>query len=110
MIGRETFVGLLKKAAVMCDRKTDQATLKVRNRVLGIIAADGEAGSARIRIETEYEGRQLDAGYNIGYFLQMLKESESDEITVTFGERFTRLDAEKGYTYLVAPYTTRDVV
>ncbi|MGB6977192.1 MAG: DNA polymerase III subunit beta [Gammaproteobacteria bacterium] len=73
----------LQRAAILSNEKFRGVRLQLRNGVMKLFASNAEHEEAEEEIHLEYQGQDLDIGFNIGY-LQDVLNTVNDEIKLIF--------------------------
>jgi DNA polymerase-3 subunit beta len=80
----------VKRAAIFADSLSRQVRFKISGNSMEIQAEDIEVGgSAKENLEVEYQGEELQVGYNANYVLDALKHLDTEEIVFEVGSAGT---------------------
>lgn len=75
----------LKRSVVLSDRTTHQISITFDPDVSKIDSVDSETrSSSDEKIHLQYDGEQLEIGYNAYYLIDLLKNVETDEVIFKF--------------------------
>ena len=82
-IKRLEFLGSLRRIAIYANKTTHQVRLKITGSELQISAEDLDfSNEASERLRCEYDGEDIEIGFNARFLLEMLNNLESDEVTL----------------------------
>jgi DNA polymerase-3 subunit beta len=79
-IGRDVLLEALRRVSIMASDKTWGIRLGLDKGRLSIEADNPELGNARERIEVDYKGGSMQAGFNARYFIELLSEIGAQEV------------------------------
>ncbi|ADX67130.1 MULTISPECIES: DNA polymerase III subunit beta [Weeksella] len=86
-INRNLFLSSLKRVAIFSNKTTNQIRLKLIGNSLTISAEDVDfANKAEERLPCEYNGTDLQIGFNSKFLIEMLNNLQSDDITLEMSE------------------------
>ena len=86
-INRASLLGSLKRIAIYANRTTHQVRLVLAGSELQILAEDLDfSNKANERLTCEYEGNDLEIGFNARLFIEMLNSLTSDEVVIHLSE------------------------
>ncbi|MHA7877493.1 MAG: DNA polymerase III subunit beta [Bacteroidota bacterium] len=84
-IDRVSFLSSLKRIAIYANRTTHQVKLSIAGSELHIFAEDFDfSNEASERLACEYEGDDLEIGFNAKFLIEMLTNLASEEIEMHF--------------------------
>jgi DNA polymerase-3 subunit beta len=82
-IDRLSFLGTLSRVAIYANKTTHQVRLKVSGSELNISSEDIDfANEAHERLSCQYEGDDLEIGFNARFLIEMLKNLSSEEVAL----------------------------
>jgi len=99
----------IRRAAVMSDEKLRAIRLSFRTGALELTASSAEAGEAREVVPIEFEGENLEIGFNPLYLLDFIGACASDSISVALKDSETQGllrpvgPTDLDYRYVVMP-------
>jgi DNA polymerase III subunit beta len=99
----------IRRAAIMSDEKLRAIRLSFKTGMLELTASSAEAGEAREVVPVEFEGENLDIGFNPQYMLDFLGVCSSDSISVSLRDSETQAllkpisTSDLEYQYVVMP-------
>jgi DNA polymerase-3 subunit beta len=83
-IGRNDFLGALKRISIYANKTTHQVRLKITGSELQISAEDLDfSNEANERLSCEHEGEDIEIGFNAKFLVEMLGNMDSDQIKLT---------------------------
>ncbi len=82
-IDRVTFLGSLSRVAIYANKTTHQVRLKISGSELHISSEDIDfANEAHERLTCQYEGEDLEIGFNARFLIEMLKNLNCEEVSL----------------------------
>jgi len=72
----------LSRALILTNRKVNAVRLKMSLNTLDIHTQNPEQEEAKERLEVEYNGTNLEMGFNISYFIDILNHLHSEQIEI----------------------------
>lgn len=86
-INRLAFLSSLKRIAIYANRTTHQVKLNMAGSELQILAEDFDfSNEANERLSCEYEGDDLEIGFNAKFLVEMLSSLAVEEVEMHFSE------------------------
>ncbi len=83
-IGRNEFLGALKRISIYANKTTHQVRVKITGSELQISAEDLDfSNEANERLSCEHEGEDIEIGFNAKFLVEMLGNMDSDQIKLT---------------------------
>ncbi len=80
---RIVFLNCLKRVVIFANKSTHQVRLKITGSELNISSEDLDfANEAHERIGCQYEGEDMEIGFNAKFLIEMLGNIQGDEITI----------------------------
>ncbi len=87
MINRIEFLNSLKRIAIYANRTTHQVKLKITGNTLQIFAEDFDfSNEANESLTCEYQGADMEIGFNAKFLIEMLNSMQQAEITMHLSE------------------------
>ncbi|WP_017444097.1 DNA polymerase III subunit beta [Gayadomonas joobiniege] len=74
------------RAAILSNEKFRGVRLNLSNNQLMITATNPEQELAEEMVEVNYQGEELEIGFNVAYILDVLNALESDQVKITLGD------------------------
>lgn len=99
----------IRRAAVMSDEKLKAVRLAIKSGVIDLTASSSEAGEAHETVPVEYEGDNLEIGFNPLYLLDFINVCASDSISIALKDSETQGlfrpigGSDLDYRYVVMP-------
>jgi DNA polymerase-3 subunit beta len=84
MVGKETLQSALSRASVLSNEKYRGVRFTLSKGSLKLTANNPEQESAEEVLEVDYEGVDLEVGFNIGYLIDVLGSLEEDIVNFEF--------------------------
>jgi DNA polymerase-3 subunit beta len=82
-IDRHTFLNSLRRVAIFANKTTHQVRLKITGNNLHISSEDLDfSNEAHERLACQYEGDDLEIGFNAKFLVEMLNNLASPEVTI----------------------------
>ena len=107
MVGKETLQSALSRASVLSNEKYRGVRFELSKGSLKLTANNPEQESAEEVLEVDYEGTDLEVGFNIGYLIDVLGSIEEDTVKFEFyGEDSSCVIKEPGSekeVYVIMP-------
>lgn len=85
-IGRELLLRSLQRTAIMTSDKFKGIRCVITPGSLKISSTNADQEEAMEEIEIDYNGDNVDIGFNVTYLLDVLNNLKSDQITVSLGD------------------------
>lgn len=86
-INRNLFLSSLKRVAIFANKSTHQVRLKLAGNLLEISAEDVDfANKAEETLPCDYNGDDLQIGFNAKFLAEMLNNLQSEDITLSMSE------------------------
>lgn len=80
-IGRQEFLGSLKRISIYANKTTHQVRLKITGSELQVSAEDLDfSNEANERLSCEHEGEDIEIGFNARFIIEMLSNIDTDQI------------------------------
>jgi DNA polymerase-3 subunit beta len=80
-IDRQSFLGSLSRVAIYANKTTHQVRLKINGSELNISSEDIDfANEAHERLSCQYDGEDMEIGFNARFLIEMLKNLSSEEV------------------------------
>jgi len=106
IINRDLFISSVKRVSIFSNSITHQIRLSVRPSYLEILSEDVEfGGEAREKIDIQYDGEDIDIGYNAAYLLDILRHLNSDDVEMNLKD-----PVSAGVLYPVEKETGEDIL
>ncbi|MDB5141724.1 MAG: dnaN [Mucilaginibacter sp.] len=80
-IDRQAFLGSLNRVAIYANKTTHQVRLKINGSELNISSEDIDfANEAHERLTCQYDGEDIEIGFNARFLIEMLKNLSCEEV------------------------------
>lgn len=80
-IDRQAFLGSLSRVAIYANKTTHQVRLKINGSELNISSEDIDfANEAHERLNCQYDGEDIEIGFNARFLIEMLKNLSCEEV------------------------------
>ena len=80
-IDRQAFLGSLNRVAIYANKTTHQVRLKINGSELNISSEDIDfANEAHERLSCQYDGEDIEIGFNARFLIEMLKNLSCEEV------------------------------
>ena len=80
IINRSNLIEILSRAAILSNEKFRGVSLNINNKTLKVASHNPDQEHASDEMSVEYEGDDIEIGFNVNYLLEALKACDSDEI------------------------------
>jgi len=103
------FLSAIKRAALMADEKSRGIKLRVSDNLAEITSQSSEVGKAEETILTDYNGPEINVGFNSSYLLDFLNSVGTEEFNLEFkdvnsqAQLRPKKDLGLEYKYVVMP-------
>jgi len=82
VIGTEEFMRTIRRTAVVTSQRSNMVRFILGGDTLTVTCSTPEVGEAREEVEVEYEGENLEIGFNPDYILDVLKHIDEERVVV----------------------------
>ncbi len=83
-LGRIDFLNSVRRVSIFSNKTTHQIRLKIAGAALQISAEDFDySNSAEERLDCDYQGEDIQIGFNSRFLIEMLNNMESDNIKLS---------------------------
>ncbi len=107
LINREQLIGALRRAAVLANEKFKGLRWLVKPGCLQIQSANADMEEAVEEIAINYEGDELDLGFNVVYLLDVLGNLKNSEVRFAFannqGATLLTMPESENFRYVLMP-------
>jgi len=104
---RESLKDSFSRAAILCNEKYRGVKIGLIDNLLKIHANNPEQEEAEIEMQVEFDGDELEIGFNVSYLLDVLNTMKCEKVKWTLGDSNSSAlieDAEEGNSlYVVMP-------
>ncbi len=82
-VNRQAFLSVIRRVSIFSNKSTHQIRLKIMGQELQLFAEDLDySNAAQERISCNYDGEDMDIGFNSRFLLEMLTNLDSDEVSL----------------------------
>lgn len=82
-ISRNAFLSSIKRVSIFANKTTHQVRLKITGSELNVSAEDLDfSNEANERLTCQYEGEDMEIGFNSRFLIEMLSNLESEDINI----------------------------
>lgn len=85
-VSRKDFLDLLKRISVMSSDRYKGTKFWISPKNLNLKAVNPEIGEAMEDLPVEYEGEEINIGFNVRYFMETLSALKSETITLSLND------------------------
>ncbi len=83
-ISRTAFLSSVKRVSIFSNKTTHQVRLKINGSELNVSAEDVDfSNEANERLTCQYEGEDMEIGFNSRFLIEMLSNLDSEEINIS---------------------------
>ena len=83
-VNRLNFLNSVRRVSIFANKTTHQIRLKIAGTALQISAEDFDySNSAEERIDCEYQGDDIQIGFNSRFLIEMLNNMECDQVKLS---------------------------
>jgi len=87
VVNRNDLLNALRRTIIFSNKSTNQVRFKITGSELQVNAQDIDfSNEANERLACEYEGADMEIGFNARYLIEMLNALDSDEATLSLSE------------------------
>lgn len=106
-LNRLTILQALQRAAILSNEKFRGVRFVLTEKNMRIVSSNSEQEEAQEDIENDYHGPALDIGFNVNYLLDGLSNTNSSDITFSFGDSnssiLITMPGNEDFKYVVMP-------
>jgi DNA polymerase-3 subunit beta len=106
-LGRKEFLEMLKRVSVMSSDDYKGVKFSIAPKELTVSAVNPDLGEAKESQPVQYEGPEIEIGFNPRYFIEALSSLKSDVLNITLldGSNPCQVtaDEDKGYIGVIMP-------
>ncbi len=92
-LNRGNFFQAIDRVSTINSDKLPIVKLKLLNNIMNISTSNADNGTATEDIETDYQGDEIEIGFNSKYILDMVNNLEDDEICLSFRDNSSPITA-----------------
>lgn len=106
-IGRDVFVGALRRVSILSKEKTNAVKLEIEKDKITLSSSNPDLGEAKEDLKASYKGETLAIGFNARYLLDALGAMDGENITLNLYDAlspaFLMEEGESDYKCVVMP-------
>jgi DNA polymerase III subunit beta len=106
-ISRQELQQAMQRASILTNEKFRGVRLVVSENSMKIVAANADQEEALEELEIDYHGEALDIGFNVGYLLDVLGNSNADAVQWGFNDSnssaLITVPGNESFKYVVMP-------
>ncbi len=106
-IGRQALLSGLQRAAILMPEKFKGVHLNIEPGILRISSKNTEQEEANEEIEIDYDGENIETGFNVTYLIDILSHNSEDMVKIDFLDGHSSLlftiPEKEGFKYVVMP-------
>lgn len=109
LIKREDLISAIKRVSLLSSEKSKGIRFELKKDELRMFSSNPEMGEARDRLEVEYQGKDMEIGFNSQYLLDFLVTVNSEKVCFEIKDENSAVlikpeQEEKGvYLYILMP-------
>jgi len=85
-LDRSDFSDALKRVSIVASDRNHSVRFGFESERLVLTAQNVDLGNAREEVGASYEGDDFDTGFNIAYFLDIIRHTQGDQLVLEMGE------------------------
>lgn len=106
-IDRTIILLSMQRASILSNEKYRGIRMVLAANSLKLISTNSEQEEAEEELEISYSGSSLDIGFNVTYMIDVLNNSDSESVTLSFADAnsscLVTVDNDSNYKYVVMP-------
>lgn len=107
LIKRENLISALRRVSLLAHEKSKGVKLLFKSNLLVITSSNPDTGEAREELDIDYDGEEVEVGFNAKYLLDCLPVIQSEELEFKFKDRLSpglfKGSKQQNHTYIVMP-------
>jgi len=104
---RTSLLEAMRKMLILSNERYRAVRLTIEKDVLDLVSANPDLGEAQEKIEIQYSGDRIEAGFNPRYFIDVLQAMQSDVVRMEFMDNsrpcVIKGDEDEGFIGLIMP-------
>lgn len=85
-VNRSELIQSLKRVSLMASDKSKMVKLSLASASLTLASEDTEIGAAREELAAQYDGEEMETGFNARYLLEAMSAMETEEVAVDLSD------------------------
>lgn len=106
-VEKENLFNAVKRIKIMSNEKSNGVKIHLMNNNMTILANHPSLGDARETIPVDYEGRELEIGFNAKYLMDSVNILDSEDVTLELNNEFSavvvRSNKMQNYLGIIMP-------
>ena len=106
-VEKENLFNAVKRIKIMSNEKSNGVKIHLMNNNMTILANHPSLGDARETIPVDYEGRELEIGFNAKYLMDSVNILDSEDVTLELNNEFSavvvRSNQMQNYLGIIMP-------
>ncbi len=106
-VEKENLFNAVKRIKIMSNEKSNGVKIHLSNNNMTILANHPSLGDARETIPVDYEGRELEIGFNAKYLMDSVNILDSEDVTLELNNEFSavvvRSNQMQNYLGIIMP-------
>lgn len=108
-VSREEITNAIRRVSLLSTERSKGVKFYIQKNQINLFSSNPEIGEARDKVEIEYEGKDLEVGFNSQYILDFLSNVQSDKIRMEIKDEnnavllVPEVDDEIKYQYVLMP-------
>ena len=107
VLKRSSLLEAMRKMLILSNERYRAVRITLESGILDLVSTNPDLGEGQEKIEIEYTGEKIEAGFNPKYFIDVLQSMESEMISMEFTDSakpcVLRGEADKGFIGLIMP-------
>jgi DNA polymerase-3 subunit beta len=83
-VERDAFGAAIRRVAIFANPNTHLIRIRLRKGIIELFSSSPDIGEAKEECPCQYDGDDLDVGYNAQYLMGILRRIDSPEVTLAF--------------------------
>ena len=104
---RFSLLDAMRKMMILSNERYRAVKITLENNVMDLVSANPDLGEAQEKMDIDYSGKRIEAGFNPRYFIDVLQSMQSDEIQMEFLDNsrpcVIKGDEDEGFIGLIMP-------
>ncbi len=106
-IKRKDFLDMLRRVAVMSSDRYKGTKFSLQPKNLTLTAINPDLGEAKEDMPVDYEGKELNLGFNVQYFIEIMSAMKSEVVSLAFKDNdspcLVKGEEDTGYIGVLMP-------
>lgn len=109
VLSRDLFINAIRRVSLLSTERSRGIKFIISKNTLELFSSNPEIGEARDRIDVEYEGEDIDIGFNSQYLLDFLSNVKCERVEMKLRDENSAVlmrpetEDEIRYTYVIMP-------